>query len=379
MVFVFFWVLGVEGTIGSQEVLKSLPMEKRIINFILLTYYFLIIYTFYTEGTLISNTFPYIINELLPFKIQKYTLLTNFLKIFVVVGTVGFVGIIGTQGISVVGIKIIILVGLTVAIIGIENKNTSQFSHHLSSIISIFIIWFGISMFLKNNIQEAIPLSFQLTLICLIPLLTIKKIGLGINLIIFAISILIFISYNTSNLYFIGLFIIILPLTNSILDYISLKISLYMAREILVDKSIIKVFLHLLADLMVAIILLLGLALFLYFSIELFNDYSTENIPIKEMLNSAYHDPFSLKNGWITFMLLSTLVPTFVHLVIAMGALLIEIFPAQKSLEKLQAYTKGEEATLESSAHYFTRILFLQVLFSFAIVGAIIYLILYLV
>jgi len=140
-----------------------------------------------------------------------------------------------------------------------------------------------------------------------------------------------------------------------------------MAEQIIEDNSILTVLLHLLADVIIAIIFLLGLALFLYFSVEILNTFTGETINMKEMLVATYHDPFSLKNGWITFMLLSTLVPTMVHLVLALGALFIGLMPSSKSLNNLKKYNKGQEALLESAAHYFTRIAFMQTFFSFVI------------
>jgi len=140
-----------------------------------------------------------------------------------------------------------------------------------------------------------------------------------------------------------------------------------MAKQIIKDNSLRTVLLHLLADVIIAITFLLYLGLCLYFSVEMSNTFIGETMKMKEMLIATYHDPFSLKNGWITFMLLSTLVPTIVHLVIALGALFIELMPSSKSLNNLKKYNKGQEALLESAAHYFTRIAFMKTFFALLI------------
>jgi len=248
--------------------------------------------------------------------------------------------------------------------------------------LSIYsIILFSITIVLERTLLDTgyyLGINFSGISLFMIMLLFWKKMAsyhlfkpplFGIFLMVFGVLLLIPYGIHTNNqeVYTLGLFLILLPLANSILDYISLKVSKYMAEQIMQDNTILTILLHLLTDLIIAIILLLSLALFLHFSVELLNIFIVKPIPMKEMLIATWNDPFSLKNGWITFMLFSTLVPTFVHLVLALGALFIAIMPSAQSLKELKMYNKGQEALLESSAHYFTRIAFMQTLFAFVI------------
>jgi len=159
--------------------------------------------------------------------------------------------------------------------------------------------------------------------------------------------------------------------SNALLDYISVKVSKFMAEKILKDLSFIDVLLHLLYDLIIAIVFFTTLYLLMKYSIPLLDGLVSQPIDINEMLPTTMAEFFSIKYGWVTFMLISTLVPTFMHLVIALGAVLLKVFPAQNALMELERYQEGQEAMLESSAHYFTRIFFGKVFFSFMILGII--------
>jgi ABC-type multidrug transport system fused ATPase/permease subunit len=67
VVFILFWVLGAEGTIGLQEIMKNIPTDKRIITFITLSLYLIFLYFFYTRAT----TFTNFMVKRLPSKVQE--------------------------------------------------------------------------------------------------------------------------------------------------------------------------------------------------------------------------------------------------------------------------------------------------------------------
>jgi hypothetical protein len=156
-----------------------------------------------------------------------------------------------------------------------------------------------------------------------------------------------------------------------------------MAKKILRDVSVLKALFHLLLDTLIAIVFLYTLAIFLYYSIDVLNSYAKSDISVEKIFlddeTGVRAEPFSLQNGWITFMLMSTLIPTFVHFIIALGAFLIEIIPSQKALMHLNLYErKKEPALLDKASHYFTRIFFAEIVLGFGIIGAIISILLYL-
>jgi hypothetical protein len=325
MVFLLFWVLGAKGEIGTILILGETSTSNKLQTLAFFIIYILAIYLLYNK---LTNLIEFIMKEL-PAHLQQNNILKMFITLLVVIVVEV---IIIVEGLEVVRVGIVGLGGGKVVGVGVVVLST------LFLIPSIFLI---------------------------------KKTGLGLNLIIFGLMFLGYIPINNSTdqefIYVLILFLILLPLTNSLLDYISLKISKYMAKQIIEDNSILTILLHILADLIIAILLLLNLALFLHFSVMGLNMFIDNPIPMREMLLSTWDDPFSIKNGWITFMLLSTLVPTVVHLVLALGALFVAIMPSSKSLKELKIYNKGQEALLENAAHYFTRIAFMQTFFSFVI------------
>ncbi|CAA6825403.1 MAG: Unknown protein [uncultured Sulfurovum sp.] len=373
MVFILFWVLGSEGKVGTLEVMGNITAEVKIKIFIVFTLYILFIYFFYNKANDLIN---YLIKKL-PERSQKSNIIRNIITLLGVVGVVVVGGVVG--GVVVLGGEVVAVVavggvgGVGVVVLGVVvlGGEKNSLKNILQKTLIVFLIWFSITL-IYSSFSEALNVASIITLISLPTIFSLKKFGLGLNLIFLGLMLLAVTLYNSdlnTNSYISILFLIILPLTNSLLDYISLKISKYMAEQIMSDNSILTVLLHLLADIIIAIIFLLALALFLHFSIEILNIFIDEPIPMKAMLIATWHDPFSIENGWITFMLLSTLIPTIIHLVLALGALFIAIMPSTKSLENLKRYNKGQEALLESAAHYFTRIAFLQTFFSFVILA----------
>lgn len=254
------------------------------------------------------------------------------------------------------------------------NKNYS-----LKILIPILILGSITLEVILLNIGSYIGINFSGLILFVIMLLLWKKTIkyhsieplFGIFLILFGLLILlqfVFLNHiNYKEIYTLGLFLIILPLINGFIDYSSVKISKYMSTQILKNDSILTILFHILIDLVIAVILLLILVFLLYFSTEILNQFIDKSIPIKKILLATWNNPFSLENGWITFMLLSTILPTMIHFVLALGALIVAIIPSEKSLKKLKTYTKGQEELLESAAHYFTRIAFIQTFFSFII------------
>lgn len=115
------------------------------------------------------------------------------------------------------------------------------------------------------------------------------------------------------------LFLIILPMINSQFDFVSLSISRYFSKKIANDNSVLLIFIHLLLDIFFAVMLLLILVNFLYNAIEYINRFVDINksISIKDIFLNTMQNPFSLDNIWITAMLLTTLLPTLIHFLLA--------------------------------------------------------------
>lgn len=364
MVFTVFWTLGASGSLGSIEIFSgSVSLQSKIITLPFFLFYILLLFYLYQD---IEKWSDFIIKKL-PKKLQLFHFVKIFIITLIVILVVGGVGTI-VIGIEIGGVEIVVVGGGIVMVIVVKQTIKSI----LQTLLIFFISWFLIFTFFSSS-NDAWLVASIITLLSLPALLSIKKIGLGLNFILLGVIILGFVS-SSDNIVIITLFFIILPLVNALLDYISLRISLFMANKILKDVSLIKALLHLLIDTIVAISFIYLLATFIYLSITLLNGYIDSPIPIKEILVATKTDPFNIENGWISFMLISTLVPTFVHFTIALGALLIEVIPSQRALRDLSIYEqRGEKALLDNASHYFTRIFFAEIVLGVMIIGLIVF------
>ncbi|OQY01976.1 MAG: hypothetical protein B6I26_03165 [Desulfobacteraceae bacterium 4572_130] len=123
-------------------------------------------------------------------------------------------------------------------------------------------------------------------------------------------------------------FLFILPIANTIFDFISFEMSRFLTRKSLDLNSKIKISGILLLDFVIAVILLVGTAFLIPIFIELFNLYvipllkGAENIDWREMAILAKDYPFT-KGISVTLMLFSTLFWTAIHAVIAFISLVL--------------------------------------------------------
>jgi len=154
--------------------------------------------------------------------------------------------------------------------------------------------------------------------------------------------------YNTSIL----IFLLITPFLNGILDFISLSISRYFSQKIL-NENLFLILFHLVLDFIFALIFLFVLMALLYYSIDFFNTFIDEKlqIPIDKMIYATLQNPFSLDNLWITFMLLSTLIPTLLHIILALASLLLYITKTTDWLiHQIEEGQKSEAKQMKATA-----------------------------
>ncbi len=141
------------------------------------------------------------------------------------------------------------------------------------------------------------------------------------------------------------MFLFALPLVNSLWDGLSMGVSRWLVEQLGRDRNMNKIFWHIVADLFIALILLLALTITLVGGVEAFNQLTVLNgygapLSLTSLLNQAQVLPWSPESLWITLMLLSTLFPTFAHLVVAWAGL----FTTWLSVESFQGYVKNLEA-----------------------------------
>lgn len=129
--------------------------------------------------------------------------------------------------------------------------------------------------------------------------------------------------------------IILIPIINSIFDYLSYVIS----KLLLIHLSMInpkktnwflsKVFLHILADVVLAVLLLLSLATSLLFILDNYFSFITsescEVMDLTTFVTAVKNTPLTLDTTWVMVLLFTTLVPTMIHTVAAVLSLIRNI------------------------------------------------------
>jgi hypothetical protein len=143
---------------------------------------------------------------------------------------------------------------------------------------------------------------------------------------VFSVIVLFFLDLNHSTItiiFFWGLS----PLLNSILDWLSWGVSRCLGKHIQEKNNIPWVLIHGFADFVVAIALLLGLSALLVGGISAYNwivlwrGFPDVELQLGPILESLHTDPFG-KYRWVSWMLLSTLIPTVLHLLMVLFSLI---------------------------------------------------------
>ncbi len=154
-------------------------------------------------------------------------------------------------------------------------------------------------------------------------------------------------------------FFIILPCTNGAMDFISFLISRILGRKIEKDEKICSFLWHFAIDFIAAVTLLVLLIFGITFLTEIFNILIIKNpklmINLPEIIENAKAEPWGAKGLWITLMLISTLIPTFSHFIIAfVGAYTLYFTPAKiREAIALKIEQKKSPQDLTLSALYF--------------------------
>jgi hypothetical protein len=122
------------------------------------------------------------------------------------------------------------------------------------------------------------------------------------------------------------MFLVALPWLNGLLDWISLSVSRWLGRGIVAEwdsplRLAITLFLAVL-DLVLAVVFAFIVAWLLAFGVEASARLFHLSLGLEEYVRDAAAAPWTT-GFWATFMVLSTLIPTAVHLVLACGAVLV--------------------------------------------------------
>ena len=265
--FLFFyivWLFGGDGKIGELQLIQS---ENRLV---VTLYLFFVITTFYFSFKYLDTIIDFIINKI-PF-IDDNSLSAE--------GEGGVVGLVGLGLVGAVGlglglelrfVLVVVVGGVVVGGVGV---------------VGGVIVGVGVGVVVSNSLNAD-----------------------GILLL---------------------LFFLILPFINAIFDYLSMYLSRYFAQNILKTNNKWKVFADLILDLVFGIILAFGLAYILFYTI----DYANTSIINDKMLHIPIEhykelfltgDVFNRDILWITMMFASTLIPTFMHFILALYSFVLFI------------------------------------------------------
>lgn len=143
-------------------------------------------------------------------------------------------------------------------------------------------------------------------------------------------------------------FIVIIPLANGLWDWISLDISRLLAKKALNEVDLNKNYLKRTYKLIIIIVMDIIAATFMFALLVLnitilissvnavtANLNYGEIISFSKLANTLEESPFSSNSIWITFLIITTLIPTFLHIIIAFLSLSLFNFKTSFDCNKL--------------------------------------------
>jgi hypothetical protein len=122
------------------------------------------------------------------------------------------------------------------------------------------------------------------------------------------------------------LFLMILPIFNGLMDWISLSVSRWFGRAIVPERrspqTLLKTLVLALADVILAAAFAFAVAWVLAFAVEAAGLWAGIGLELDAYVQDAATAPWTT-GFWATFMILSTLLPSAMHLGLALGAVFI--------------------------------------------------------
>ena len=153
-------------------------------------------------------------------------------------------------------------------------------------------------------------------------------------------------------------FFLLLPLANGFWDWLSWRVSRWLGRDLLArfdqGGQAWTITWHALVDFVLALIFLATLAFALAFGVESYNQYGLwrsgeEVYELRDFVRKAAEKPWT-EGLWLTAMLLSTLVPTFLHFALLLASPLVMFVTGNPKRAALAAALDGYDAAEETDA-----------------------------
>lgn len=158
----------------------------------------------------------------------------------------------------------------------------------------------------------------------------------------FAISVAQFYNGNYERSHMLLLLLLLFPLINASLDWISWWFSrVFLSRASQEDK-VWKIARDIVADLALGVLFMLALCVLLPISIELVNSFymsydKAAFFDWQQLARDARDDPWG-EGLMVTLMLVTTLIPTFIHIILAIIAMVLQSFMGRPFLNALERY-----------------------------------------
>jgi len=323
VVFFLVWFLGGSGDIGALPILPTeeslLKRTYILISLIAIAFIFRI--KSFKSFKKLDERFKTKFQSLLPQRLKPYALWIEKALVMIIIFIFFYANMSSLSATLIIGSFFVVKVDSVAYLL-----------------IYILVAGLGIALLITGLGETQARTGIVLGVVLLVGLF-----GLAVSGVIIGVLGLIAEGFFYSSIF---IFFIIIPFLNALLDFLSFTISRYFFSKIAKGDSVLWIILHIMIDFALAFVFLGALYLMLYGSIEFFNSLvDTElQIPINIMLKNTLNNPFGLDNLWITFMLLSTLLPTFVHLLLALVSVLLYVTNSAKWYANLIKNSKESES-----------------------------------
>jgi len=318
MSFFILWLFGASGTIGSIEILPSnSSLADKAISTLIFIFTFLF---FYSLGNIRDNTKKILIEKL---NISNKIVLEVINLVLIVLIILLVVGVV--IGLLIVGEK----VGLVGLIIGLGLKIGVGLRVKVAKIIGLIIgiviglTGVGVIVVVVGKLSGNLLLLLSFVVVVLLLILVIRGGVIAVVGVLGGVGVLIVISMVGVNMntiiYF--LFFLLLPAINSLFDWLSLSITRYLGYLATESYSRVKLLLLALLDAFLAGVFLIAIlktfeTVINYFDIYIYFTYSETRsfFDISQKIKDFFINPFDIDSLWIGAMILTTLIPTLLHL-----------------------------------------------------------------
>lgn len=377
--FLASWLLGGPSKIGKVVILPDdLPIWRKLIFLLLCLFIGMAIYKFSNSWNDSLRRRTHRRSLLIAFEAATTAFLIVFIASYVVTETIFNSLLMGLGG----GI-IVLLIGIGTWV-AFNSRDTIQLkigkgrlSEATSFIVTVGVTVIAVGSGLLVAIAAGAGVSSGVGILCMIAAgtgtvyatrdLAVAKSaamgGVAVGGLIIALLLTVFVvPLKHTAIFSLVIFVGILPIFNAFWDWISWGISRSLGRRLLSRsrRTFARILGHAVIDLGAGVFLLLGLAVTLFAAVSFYNKLyaqlrNTEPpLGLQAFSDKAATDPWG-DGLWISLMLLSTLVPTALHFVMALGGILTGSVPEARRLAMATRLKKrGDEKSKILVAVYYT-------------------------